>query len=33
MLLEQVFLAVAFGQRRGELGSQVRWGDLGGQWE
>ena len=33
VLVEQVFLAVAFGQRRGQLGRQVRWGDLGRQWE
>ena len=30
-LVEQVFLAVALGQRRNQLGSQVRGGDVGRQ--
>jgi hypothetical protein len=33
LLVDQVFIAVALGQRRGQLGRQVRRGDLGRQWE
>jgi hypothetical protein len=33
VLVEQVFLTVALRQRRGQLGRQVRGGDLGRQWK
>jgi hypothetical protein len=33
VLVEQVFLALALGQRRGQFGRHVGRGDLGRQWE